>query len=221
MLITVDGQDFSQQFSTITLPSTVTEVDVKVKQLAGDHLSFSLVRFGRTDVTEDYETTWKLTRFINQATPGMTVRLDLPHPGRYVLSCHSYSPSSTSAKPEVLYVEVINPPPSGSATIRGLLNITRSCFGQNLIWAKGQVINADDTVTCTLTPIDCVTGESTGSGPPASQTPALIQTPGQPGATWTACFPGPFSGCYLLEATAPNEGSVSVTGDAQKNCPIP
>jgi hypothetical protein len=98
----------------------------------------------------------------------MSVSLDLPHPARYFLACHSHSRSSKTT--ESLYVEVTKPRPH-SASGPDLLSLTNSSFGPTSIWAKGDVISANNTVTCSLTPIDCVTGESNGS----PQSPAILK----------------------------------------------
>jgi hypothetical protein len=91
------------------------------------------------------------------------------------------------------------------------------------IAASGTVLDPLNSVFCTLTPID-VTGASTG---PSQSSPATMN-----GNAWTVTFvpppnkpvtvgnpvtpgiavnpPNLYSGSYLFEATAPNEGSLSI-----------
>jgi hypothetical protein len=144
------------------------------------------------------------------------VRFDTDGSKTYYLTCTSDAVEMT---PPLVKITVQNP------TIRsGLPSDARihpmcqfnppSLFSPNpvgnaqFIAAVGTVLNAQDSVTCNLTPIN---DDGTSRGP--SQTsPANMN-----GYAWSVNFtptpPNVYSGLYLVEATAPNEGTASASVD--------
>jgi hypothetical protein len=212
--ITVNGlsatqtrpDDKSVTISSVKLPSTVTEVEVAGTGVTGV-LNCTVVRLGRKDTTEANETIWTSVRFIQKTFGSWSIAVDLPHPGNYLLVCHSSDDGTVN---DTAYVEVINPPPSGDSPMNPLLAVIDSRFTGALISARGTVLNANNPVACNLTPIDCLLGTKIGGSTPLNATFT-------DSTHWSVSFTPPagttFAGCYLLEATAPFEGTVSVSGD--------
>jgi hypothetical protein len=136
----------------------------------------------------------------DQVTIGIVV------PG--VSAAQSASKGVNSKTPSIVLILAFNPPPNDPS------------FSQLIISASGTVLNGLDPVFCTLTPIDDA-GQSRG---PCQSSPASMN-----GNAWTVTFtpsppaavflnpppPNVYSGRYLLEATAANEGTISAPGSVQ------
>jgi hypothetical protein len=158
-ILTVNGKRASQtrnqtqvNIASVTLDSTATQLEVVVTGFTDDVLSCTLVRFGRSDKAEPHESNWRTTRFVRNPSSSSPVTLDVPHPARYLLSCHSQADGSA-------YVEVINPPPpppGGPVTLRNILALIDSNFTSTTITASGTVLNAGNPVrACSIRRVSC------------------------------------------------------------------
>jgi hypothetical protein len=172
-----------------------------------------LIRFGKVDNSERDESNWRATQFVRSRDTSIT--LSVPHPGTYLLACYSEADG-------LAYVEVINPAPRDPpSALSNILALTHSNFSSTAISANGTVLNANNPVTCTLNPVGADGTSPDPGGGDLRQTQTALAT--VTGSTWAVAFaplPSPGTqnptfptGSYVLEATAPNEGTVSSTGD--------
>ena len=128
------------------------------------------------------------------------VMFQVKEAGASLLSCHSVADGNAHA--EVIIKEV--------PRARFELALTTYHFTAAQIWATGTVFNAYNPVTCTLTHVDCSTGVATGA---PQQAGATFNNATTWGVSFAPLGGGNFSGCYLLEATAASEGTVSTGGN--------
>src|SRR5262249_27866064 len=111
-----------------------------------------------------------------------------------------------------------------SGPLKNTLSMEPPDFKSARIYTTGTVFNANNPVTCTLTPIDGTNGTtlqvavgSSGTPTPAPSQTAVAVFDLSDNTAWSVSFaPLPpataFTGSYLLEATAANEGTVSAAG---------
>jgi len=178
----------------------------------------TLTRHGRTDLhpDESFETIWRHTRFVtstNKKDPNWTVVFEVQHEGTYLVACHS----GTKTPNDYVEVVVSKVDKRGDAKDDMRLSMNPPNFSPQLISTTGTVLNPGNTVTVTLTPINCMTGEWTGG---TIQTASATWNPPNQNTNWSVSFaplppptpPKPFTGCYLLEASAANEGTVCSSG---------
>jgi len=200
---------------------TIPSISVKVgsdKQLTVQGTGFTagllccaLVRHGMSKREKPGETIWRVTRFVNSTSKdgSWTVKFDVQDRACYLLSCHSFKDGD--ARNENAYVEVKIAHVSASPHPR--LAFTNHGFSATVIGAQGTVLNANNPVSCTLTPIDCSTGIATGG--PVQNAGATFTNPPTNTIWQVEFFPPPptrYSGCYLLEAAAASEGTISTSG---------
>jgi hypothetical protein len=168
----------------------------------------TLVRLGRKDKDEkSNETISRTTRFAkSSATGGWTVNFEVKHLATYLVACHSGAEND--------YANVVANQTQNSDSFKKFLSMDPTSFTSAKITAIGTVFYANNPVTCTLTPI-ALDGTNKSGAPASSQTATATFTDS---SDWKVSFaPLPpdttYSGSYLLEATAANEGTVSATGD--------
>jgi hypothetical protein len=183
---------------------------------AGAVVGCTLVRLG-SDKSETHETIAPTTRFAkattltSPATPNWKVVFEVRIKGKYLVGCHSGTFND--------YVEVVIATVNG-AQLQKAMSMDNSYFNIDKIGGHGSVFYPGNPVFCTLTPIHPDDGTTSG----ASLTDFV--TPDQTNPTqWYVAFdadPGsPFSGWYVLAATAGNEGTVSSTGQAMQHSTPP
>jgi hypothetical protein len=139
------------------------------------------------------------------------VAFDVTDVGTYALTC-----TATKSGTATLTIKVTAVPPStapvGLVVANRCLAITSSSFQYLSITGHGSVLNSANSVSCSLTPI-----KADGTSRGASQSSPAVMN----GTSWTVMFtpspappgkpPNQYIGLYLLEATAPNEGTDSIT----------
>jgi hypothetical protein len=175
----------------------------------------TLVRLGSTDENQK-ETLSSTTRFAKSNKGDWHVNFELKHQATYLVACHSGT-DNDFAKVVVTHPAQKRRP--GSLTT--MLSMAPG-FTSAKISANGTVFYDYNPVTCTLTPINEQNGtnKSTGTGTGATTQPSQTAPAVFTDSTdWVVSFAPlgnsttTFSGWYLLEATAANEGTVSATGD--------
>jgi len=173
-----------------------------------DALCCTLVRSGKNR-KEAMETIWMTALFAHNCNKGekdqWTVIFDVLDAATYLFTCHAFENGDAQVMIKIDKVENndrLDPQP--------LLAFKPSfpTFTTSKIIAKGTVLNADNQVNCSLTPINCNTGVSTGK----TGDQIAIWTNPPTDTAWSAEFDGSFSGCYLLQASAASEGTISASG---------
>jgi hypothetical protein len=181
-------------------------------------LCCSLVRLGTAPAQEEVETIFHVTRFVNKpADKNGTWRVIFPVASSavYLFTCHSFQKGLP--RRDNAYLEIkVNPRPGkhGGGT-RLIFTDGTPTFAANSISATGSVQYADNNVYCSLTQVDCTTGAQIGKG---KTLPAEWMD--QPNDTlWSNSFaPGAFGlvnfrgKCFLYEAHAAGEGTISASG---------
>jgi hypothetical protein len=172
-----------------------------------------LSRLGKTDAEKNVSV-WSVTRLVNKpllnGTGNWSVTFPVEDKATYLLLCHSYEDGTKNDYAEVTITDVA----AASGPLQIFLSFTSPppSFTTTSITANGSVLYPDNQVTCTLTPIDCNNG--------AAKSKAAVQlgnwTNNPTDTLWSVAFTrpmgNPFLGCYLLEATAGSEGTISVSG---------
>ncbi len=173
------------KMASVTLDNNADHLDVVGEGHTAGVLHCTLVRFGRTDGKEPYESIWRSVQFIN-AIGGANWKAKVPLPSsvpaKYLLSCHTKAD-------DTVYVEVINPAPAKKKDsdldpgqlLKIVVSITSLSPSLLQINASGTIANAYNSITFTLTPIDCNSGASTGNSFVATlsmvpQNQVMIQT---------------------------------------------
>jgi hypothetical protein len=170
-------------------------------------LTCTLSRLGKNP-GEDRDTIWSATRIVNKprldGSGNWSVQIPVQDKATHLLLCHSSKEGNVYAEVVITDVAAFLP---GSERGRLVFTTPPPSFGSSLVTANGSVLNADNPVNCSLTPIACDTGAQSGKPyiQPASWTDADH-------TMWTVSFVGRFRGCYLLEAMAASEGTISVSG---------
>lgn len=178
---------------------------------AGSTVCCTLVRLGK-QMPENRESIARTTRFANAgADNNWTVVFHVVDPGTYLLSCH------LGAKNYYYEVPIISL--GGlSMALSMALSMNPPIPSSSQISASGSVFYSNNPVLCSLAPVNadgCIVPPSGMNTPPSQNQPATFIPPST--TSWTVTFtpggmPGVgYTGWYVLEATACDEGSVSST----------
>jgi hypothetical protein len=172
----------------------------------------TLTRLGKKPTEPKSETIRAVVRF---GTPDSIGEWNVIFPIDPEAATHVIAAHSGSDNPD--YVEAHIP----AKVSAGPFSYTDYDFITSTIWAKGRVANPGNPVSCTLTQVNCGTGQyppsQTPPPPPIQSAQGVFDNP-QDLTQWAVAFAplpnNPFAvgSCYLLESSAASEGTIFVQG---------
>jgi hypothetical protein len=187
------------------------ELRVSGEEFTQGPMFCTLTRLGKnTLLANETETIWTVTYTrINPSSGGdWEFKFIVKDPATYLVLCHSADGQDKYAK---VKIGNIDPLVAKTDLISPLLAFTDYTFGASSIVAHGTVQIPDNPVSCYLTQIDYSSNRRMSKPvPQPGNTSGLIWS-----VTYDSSITTINSGnCYLLEATAGYEGTISVSGTA-------